>query len=86
MTQLNVEVAIGRLVTDEDSRRALRESPACFVAQLKASGFVFSPAEEAALLALDPRACERFARTLDPRIDRVSLLLHQRVRLGRPRG
>jgi hypothetical protein len=74
MAQRSVEVAIGRLVTDEDARRSLRESPAAFADELKASGLAFSPAEEAALLAIDPRACERLARTLDPRIQKVSLL------------
>jgi hypothetical protein len=86
MTQRSVEVAIGRLVTDEDARRSLAESGAAFVAGLKASGLAFSTAEEAALLAMDPRACERFARTLDPRIQKVSLLPRARVLYGRTRG
>jgi hypothetical protein len=86
MTQRNLEVAIGRLVTDEDARRSLRESPAGFVLELRASGLAFSPAEEAALLAIDTGACERFARTLDPRVQKVSLLPTARVRPGRTRG
>ena len=100
MTQRHLEVAIGRLVTDEDARRSLRDSPAAFVLELRAAGLAFSPAEEAALLAVDTRACERFARTLDPRVQKVSLLPKARpvakstshavtstgVRRGRPRG
>src|SRR5262249_22263124 len=100
MTQRHLEVAIGRLITDEDARRSLRESPAAFVLELRASGLAFSPAEEAALLAIDSRACERFARSLDPRVQKVSLLPPTRpvakssphavtsagVRRGRPRG
>jgi hypothetical protein len=86
MTQRHVEIAIGRLVTDEDARRSLRESPAALIDRLKDLGLDFSAAEEAALLAIDPRACERFARTLDPRIHKVSLAPPARVRHGRPRG
>jgi hypothetical protein len=86
LSQRHLEVAIGRLVTDEDARRSLRESPAAFVLELKAAGLAFSPAEEAALLAVDTRACERFARTLDPRVQKASLLPPARVRRGRPRG
>jgi hypothetical protein len=86
MAQRNVEIAVGKLVTDEDARRSLRESPAGFVDSLKASGLAFSAAEEAALLSVDPRACERFARTLDPRIQKISLLPKARVPRGRTRG
>jgi hypothetical protein len=86
MTQRHLEVAIGRLLTDEDARRMLRESPAAFVVELKTAGLAFSAVEEAALLTIDARACERFARTLDPRVQKVSLLPHPRVRPGRPRG
>jgi hypothetical protein len=86
MAQRHVEAAIGRLVTDEDARRSFGESPAGFVAGLRASGLLFSAAEEAALLAIDPRACERFARMLDPRIQKVSLVPKARGRHGRARG
>ena len=69
----HVEIAIGRLMTDEDSRRALRESPAVFFAMLRAAGLELSAVEEQALLALDHHAVAQFARTLDPRIQKISL-------------
>jgi hypothetical protein len=86
MTQHSLDVAIGRLITDEDARRSLRESPSAFITWLQASGLQFSAAEEAALRTIDPRVCERIARTLDPRIRKVSLVPETRVRHGRSRG
>jgi hypothetical protein len=86
MAQRNVEIAVGKLVLDEDARRAFTASPAGFLEGLKAAGLAFTAAEEEALRALDPRACARFAGRIDPRIRKLSLLPPTRVRQGRPRG
>ena len=71
--QRHVEIAIGRLMTDEDARRALAESPDAFFAMLRAAGLELTAVEEEALLAIDHRACAHFARSLDPRIQKASL-------------
>ena len=86
MAQRNVEIAIGKLVLDEDARRAFTTSPAGFVDGLKAAGLAFSPAEEEALRVVDARACARFARLIDPHIRKLSLHPQTRVRNGRTRG
>lgn len=86
MAQRNVEVAIGKLVLDEDARRAFAASPGGFLEELKAAGLTFSAAEEDALQGVDPRACARFARRIDPRIRKLSLHPPTRVPGGRTRG
>jgi hypothetical protein len=73
MSQQCVEIAIGRLATDEESRRRLQRSPAEWLEELRAAGLALTAIEAAALAALDPQDCERFARTIDPRLQRASL-------------
>jgi hypothetical protein len=73
IVQRHVEIAIGRLMTDEDARRALRESPAAFFAMLRGAGLELSAVEEEALVAIDHHACAQFAESLDPRIQKLSL-------------
>jgi hypothetical protein len=60
-------------MTDEEARRALRDTPAAFFAALRAAGLELSAVEQEALLAIDHGACARFAGTLDPRIQKLSL-------------
>ena len=73
MSQKCVEIVIGRLATDEEARRRLRRSPERWLEELRAAGMQLTAVEAAALAGLDPAACERFARTIDPRLQRASL-------------
>ncbi len=72
MSQQCVEIVIGKLATDEEARRQLRRSPERWIEELRAAGLQLTAIEAAALSGLDPAACERFARTIDPRLQRAS--------------
>jgi len=73
MSQRSVEQVVGRLATDEDFRRRFEESREAAIAELVAAGLQLTPVEQRALLDLDFGACKRFARCLDPRIQKISL-------------
>jgi hypothetical protein len=73
MSQQCVEIVIGKLATDEEARRQLRRSPERWIEELRAAGLQLTAIEAAALAGLDPAACERFARTIDPKLQRASL-------------
>jgi hypothetical protein len=80
MTQRSVETALGRLATDDELRRLMQSSAEAALLALEAAGLEFSPVERSALARLDARAAERFARTLDPRLQRASLAPPRRSR------
>jgi|GEM_PF-3910447 len=44
-----------------------------WIEDLRATGLQLTAIAAAALAGLDPAACERFARTIDPRLQRASL-------------
>jgi hypothetical protein len=73
MSQANVEKIVGRLVTDEDFRRAFHENAERVVRDLTERGWELTRAEIATLVALDPLTLERFADSLDPRLQKASL-------------
>ena len=73
MSQRNVERVIGRLVTDESLRRRFAQDPQGTLAELAACGVELTSCELAALEALDARQVERFALTLDPRLQKMDL-------------
>jgi len=73
MSQQCVEIVIGKLATDEAARRQLRRSPERWIEELRAAGLQLTAIEAAALAGLDPAACERFARTIDPKLQQASL-------------
>lgn len=73
MSQANVERIVGRLVTDEDFRRAFHEGPERVVGSLAERGCELTRAEVETLVALDPVALEQFADALDPRLQKASL-------------
>ncbi len=73
MSQRSVERVIGRLATDEEFRRRFEETRETVLSELVAAGLELTPVEQRALLDLDFRACRRFARCLDPRIQKISL-------------
>jgi hypothetical protein len=83
MSQKSVEAIIGKLVTDEDLRVRLRTAPGATLRAFREAGLELTPVEHASLLALDPEACERFARRLDPRIQKVSLRATRPLRAPR---
>ena len=73
MTQKSVEVLIGRLATDEPLRRHFATDAEEVVRQFLAEGHPLSAVEARALLHLDATALDRFARSLDPRLQKAAL-------------
>ena len=70
---LRAWIVLGRLATDECLRERFASEAARALEDLLAQGLELSPVEIAALVALDPRALERFAAALDPRLQKASL-------------
>jgi putative modified peptide len=70
MSQRDVERVLGRLLTDEQFRRAFRADPAT---ACRAAGFDLSPLELDALAALPHRALPRLVAQIDERIRRLTL-------------
>ncbi|HEX9286879.1 MAG TPA: hypothetical protein VF999_06390 [Thermoanaerobaculia bacterium] len=72
MSQKNVEILLGKILTDDGFRESfLPVRPRSF--ELASSlGLEFSAVERSALSTLRRRAFECLARTLDPRISRSS--------------
>ena len=64
---------IGKLATDEDFRRDFRKDAPAVVDRLADHGLDLTKAEIAALLTLDGEAFERFALSIDPRLQKASL-------------
>jgi hypothetical protein len=72
MTQKNVELVLGRLMTDGEFRRSFHRDPAAALEELIASGIELNPVERRALAEVDPRALETMVSALSPRLQRVS--------------
>lgn len=73
MSQRNVELVIGRLVTDEAFRRRFGADPVGELQRLGDAGCELNPCELRVLSALDVRVVARFAQDIDPRIQKVDL-------------
>jgi hypothetical protein len=73
MSQKTVEIVLGKLVTDEVVRRRFRTAPLEVLDSVRRSGCDLSAVETEALRSLDPAALERFALSLDPRLQKASL-------------
>jgi hypothetical protein len=73
MSQRSVEQVIGRLATDEEFRRRFDTDRGSVLADLIASGVELTLVETKALRDLDVSSCQRFARCLDPRLQKISL-------------
>ena len=71
MTQKNVEMVIGRLVTDADFRRRFERDPAAALDLLAGSGLELNRVERQELLALDPEAFEVLVPAVSPRLQRA---------------
>jgi hypothetical protein len=76
MSHRGVEIVLGRLATDEAVRRRFSEAPASVLRELIAMGLELSPVELTALERLDPWAIQRFAQSLDARLQKAVLVSH----------
>ncbi|MEO8677642.1 MAG: Os1348 family NHLP clan protein [Vicinamibacterales bacterium] len=75
MTQQSIEMVIGRLVTDEEFRRAFHSDPHEAIASLLKTGMHLTRAEIAALVAMDPGVWARVSDLVDPRLQKADLTL-----------
>ncbi|HWO13853.1 MAG TPA: hypothetical protein VNN80_30330 [Polyangiaceae bacterium] len=73
MSQRNVELLIGRLLTDEVLRRRFGGCPRAVVADFCEQGWELSPGEVEALLAMDTKLWFIAAAGLPSRLQRCSL-------------
>ena len=74
MSQRGVETALGRLATDVVLRRRFSEAPTPTLVNLAALGVELTTGERRSLARLDPAALERFARALDLKLQKASLV------------
>ncbi len=72
MAQRNVEIVIGRLMTDEAFRMAFFDDPAMALTRFIESGYDLTALEVAALRATDAGVCAQAAEKIDPRLQKVS--------------
>jgi len=73
MSHRNLEIVIGKLVTDEALRWEFKRRPASALLRLADHGFGLTHSEVDAILGLDMAALERFVATLDERLQKASL-------------
>jgi hypothetical protein len=73
MSQRSVEWILGRLVTDEGFRRRFWESRESALGDLSVHGCPLNECERRALLALSETTVEKFAESIDPRIQKSDL-------------
>jgi len=73
MSQRNVEIVIGRLVTDEEARERFLDDPQAEIASWRQGGLEMSAVEAEALAALPRKPLEALVEALDPRLQKASL-------------
>ena len=73
MSQRCVERMIGVLATDEGLRRRFGRNPRAALQEMLDRGLELNECEMASLLTLDARDIARFARAIDPRLQKVDL-------------
>ena len=73
MSQPCVERIIGLLATDEGLRRRFRKNPRAALQEMLDRGLQLNPCELASLASLDAREIMRFARSIDPRLQKIDL-------------
>lgn len=73
MSQSNVEQVIGVLATDECVRHRFTKDPAAALRELAERGTELTEYERRAIASLDPRELARFARAIDPRLQKADL-------------
>jgi hypothetical protein len=74
MSHRGVEIVLGRLATDESLRSRFGAGTKGTLEELVAQGLDLSPLERAALEKLDLATLQRFAETLDPRLQKAALV------------
>jgi hypothetical protein len=75
MTQRSIEMVIGRLVTDEEFRRAFRANAHQAIAGLLDTGMHLTRGEIAALVTMDSEVWARVSDLVDPRLQKADLTL-----------
>ncbi len=73
MSQKIVEHIIGRLATDEEIRLRFRTAPVAAIEGVAGDPAALTAVEREALSSIDPDLLDRFADTLDPRLQRVRI-------------
>jgi hypothetical protein len=73
MAQKNVQLIIGRILTDEEFRSDFLERPIATLASLRDRGFELTNIEVDALAGTDSRLWQRGAEWIDTRIQRCRL-------------
>jgi hypothetical protein len=71
MSQHNVELFVGRLMTDEAFRERFCNGPAEVLAQLTREGIELTCVEVEALSRINPALANCLAEALDPRIQKA---------------
>ena len=71
MSQRNVELFVGRLMTDEAFREKFCREPSEALDQLAQEGIHLTSVEIEALSGISPALAKHFAEALDPRIQKV---------------
>jgi len=71
MSQRNVELFVGRLMTDEAFRERFCREPAEAVSQITREGVQLTCVEVEALSRINPDLARIFAEALDPRIQKA---------------
>jgi hypothetical protein len=72
VAQRNIEILIGRLVTDDAFRSAFRTDAAATLTRFVESGYELTALEIVALRATSPDVWERAAEQVDPRLQKAS--------------
>lgn len=73
MSQRNIEIVIGRLLTDEEFRQGFLTDPRQSLRDLLERGTHLTDVEIAALISTDRRLWRRVADQIDARLQRASL-------------
>ena len=73
MSQSNVERVVGRLATDEGLRRRFASDPRAALEEMVGRGVELTECERWALSHLDPQDLERFAESMDARLQKADL-------------
>src|SRR3989454_2733816 len=73
MTHENVEILIGKLVTDEELREAFQQNPHAVLTWLRHQGLQLSSLEMDALKSIDPSELSGLADIIDRRLQKASL-------------
>ena len=71
--QRSIEILIGKLVTDEDFRRAFQRDPTATLQLASDWGLALSQYEIRALLSTDQSLWDRVADEIDARLQKASL-------------